>query len=113
MRPSTFIVSPNAARPGGSTSLLLWCRRPNQLGFEGSFGPTGLVIYSESRFARLRFVHGFPRAGSSPPLQPKYDIVGPDEIRVTLPGSVAAGAYVVVLDDGSADVRAQNLLDVR
>jgi hypothetical protein len=112
-RPSTFLVSPNATRPGGSVSLLLWCHRSSRLGFEGSYGPTGLVIYGESSFDRLRFVDGFPRAGSRPPLQPRYEIEGPDEIRVMLPGSIAAGAYAILLDDGRADVRAQNLLDVK
>ncbi len=111
-RPSTFLVSPEETAPGGTTNLLLWCHEQSLRGFQGSFGPTGLVIYSESGFAMRHFVHGYPRPAGTP-LVPKYDIVGPNEIRVTLPASIAVGAYVVLVDDGAREVRAQNLLDVR
>ncbi len=110
-RPSTFLVSPKQTAPGGTTRLLLWCDEPSPRGFEGSFGPTGLVIYSESGLARRHFEHGYP-APAGTPLLPLYDIVGPDEIRVTLPASTASGAYVVLVDNGVRDVRAQNLLHV-
>jgi hypothetical protein len=48
MRPSTFLVSPGEAGAGGTTRLLLWCGEPARLGFEGSFGPTGVAIYSHA-----------------------------------------------------------------
>ncbi len=111
-RPSTFLVSPVEARPGGTTRLLLWCREPSRRGFEGSFGPTGLVIYSESGLARRHFAHGYPQPAGAP-LVPRYEIEGPDEIRMTLPASTDLGAYVVLVNDGVRDVRAQNVLVVR
>jgi hypothetical protein len=115
---STFIVRPSDARDGETTSLLLSCHTSELLGFEGSFGPTGLVLYTETAFKKLRDVQGFyrpARVGShvGPPIRPNYDIVGPDEIALKVPPGLAAGAYVVVIDDGRADVVSQNLLDVR
>jgi hypothetical protein len=104
MRPSTFLVDPAAAGAGGTTRLLLWCDEPARLGFEGSFGPTEVLIYSQAAF----------RAGSPvrPPLEPEYAVLGPNDMWIALPDSMARGAYVVVVADGRGDVRAQNLLDV-
>jgi hypothetical protein len=113
-RTRTFVVRPSDASPGATTSLLLWCRWPTPLGFEGSFGPTGLVLYSDAALKELHDVHGFlrPMGGSPKPIRPRYDIVGPDEIAVMIPPALAAGVYVVVIDDGTADVPSQNRLDV-
>jgi hypothetical protein len=75
-------------------------------------------MYSEAAFRDLRDVHGshVPASGSSRvgrPIKPKYDIVGPDDVAPKVPPALPAGVYVVDIDDGTADARAQNLLDVR
>jgi hypothetical protein len=101
MRPTTFLVSPGHAGAGGTTRLLLWCDEPARLGFEGSLGPTGVLI---------RPVHAGP--GVRPPLEPKYGVLGPDDVWIALPNSTRRGAYVVLVDDGRGYVRSQNLLDV-
>jgi hypothetical protein len=114
----TFVVRPSDIPAGATTSLLLSCREPSLLGFEGSFGPTGLVIYSQTALRELHDVRGFftPKSGRSrvglPVRARYYAIIGPDEISLTVPPTLPAGVYVVVIDDGKADVRAQNLLDV-
>jgi hypothetical protein len=117
-RPTTFVVSPGQAGAGGTTRLLLWCDEPARLGFEGAFGPTGVVIYSRAGFRDLRDVHGRLRPASAGaavarPLDPEYDVLGPDDAWIALPDSMTRGAYVVLVDDGRGYVRAQNLLDVR
>jgi hypothetical protein len=101
-RPTTFLVSPGQAGAGGTTRLLLWCDEPARLGFEGSFGPTGVLIRPVTAGSAVR-----------PPLEPKYGVLGPDDVWIALPNSTRRGAYVVLLDDGRRYVRAQNLLDVR
>jgi hypothetical protein len=115
-RPTTFLVDPREAGAGGTTRLLLWCREPARLGFQGSFGPTGVLIYSRPGFRDLRDVDGqfLPRTGATVrPLEPKYGVLGPNDVWMALPNSMRKGAYVVLVDDGTADVRAQNLLEVR
>jgi hypothetical protein len=117
-RPTTFLVSPGEAGAGGTRRLLLWCDEPARLGFEGSFGPAGVVIYSRAGFGDLRDVHGRLRpvsAGAAVPrpLDPDWDVLGPDDAWIALPDSMTRGAYVVLVDDGSGYVRAQNLLVVR
>jgi hypothetical protein len=101
-RPTTFLVDPAAVEAGGTTRLLLWCDEPARLGFEGAFGPTGVLIRPV-------------RAGSAAhaPLEPEFDVLGPDDAWIALPDSMKRGAYVVLVDDGRGYVRAQNLLDVR
>jgi hypothetical protein len=47
------------------------------------------------------------------PLDPGYDVLGPDDMWIALPDSMTRGAYVVLVDDGRGYVRAENLLDVR
>jgi hypothetical protein len=115
-RPTTFLVDPAEAEAGGTTRLLLWCREPARLGFEGSFGPTAVLIYTRAGFGRLREVNGRlrPAGGGSGvrPLAPKYAVLGPDDAWIALPDSMRRGAYVVLVDDGRGDVRAENLLEV-
>jgi hypothetical protein len=115
-RPRTFVVSPADAEAGGTTRLLLWCREPDLLGFDGSFGPVAMLIYSRASFAHLHDVNGYvtPVGGASvPAIQPNYDVLGPNDLWIALPNSMKKGTYVVLVDDGKGDVRAQNLLRVR
>ena len=115
--PSTFLIYPNHVARSGKVSFLLSCQKQVSLGFKGSFKPLGVLIYDEASFRNLRFVNGYlqPISASLPvrsPAAPSFKIVGPDDVDVTLPGSMQNGVYVVVIEDANGEVASENLLNI-
>jgi hypothetical protein len=113
--PSTYLISPDHVAAGGSTSFLLACSKPVSLGFKGAFAPIKVLIYDEGSFRNLHYVNGYLQPISAsfpvrPPVKASFTVVGPNDLVVTVPGSLSPGRYVPVVDDGKGEVAAQNLL---
>lgn len=115
--PSSYLISPGHAAPGGTVSFLLGCQAPVANGFTGAFAPLSVLIYDAASFANLRFVNGYlqPISGSfpvRPPLVPSYRVVGPHDIDVTLPASILHGSYIPVVVYAHGEVPSMNGLTV-
>jgi hypothetical protein len=115
--PSTFEINPSSAAPGAVVSFLLSCQKSAALGFRGAFAPVTVEIYDEASFRNLRYVNGRlqPISASFPvraPATPSFRVVGDQDVDVTLPASMQAGKYVVVIVDSVGDVATGSLLTV-
>jgi hypothetical protein len=115
--PSTYLVSPDHVAAGASTSFLLACSKPASLGFKGAFAPIKVLIYDEASFRNLHYVNGYlqpisPSFPVRPPVTASFTVAGPNDLVVTVPGSLTPGRYVPVVDDGKGEVAPQNLLVV-
>ena len=115
--PSTYLISPAKVAPGATTSFLLACGKSVSLGFQGAFAPQKVLIYDEASFRNLKYVNGYLQPISAsfpvrPPINAPYRIVGPNDIDVTLPASMAAGTYIPVIVYANGEVASQNGLVV-
>jgi hypothetical protein len=115
--PSTYLISPSRVSAGATTSFLLSCQKSLSLGFRGSFAPLKVLIYDEASFRNLKYVNGSlqpisPSFPVRPPIAVSFNVVGPNDIDVTLPASMRAGSYIPVIVYSKGEVASTNALVV-
>jgi len=115
--PSTYLISPDHVAPGATPSFLLGCGKATSLGFQGAFAPTKVLIYDLQSYTNLKYVNGFlqpisPSFPVRPPVTATFKVVGPNDIDVTVPASLAPGQYTPVVVYAKGDVAPQNRLVV-
>jgi hypothetical protein len=114
---SSSSPSPAQTPAGGKVSLLLSCQKPQSLGFQGAFAPSKVLIYDEASYRNLKYVGGYlqPISPSFPvrtPATAPFTVKGPNDLQITVPGSLSPGTYVTIIVYSKGEVAPQNLLHI-